>query len=111
MNRYRGRGVGIEHDCGPLEPGRDFREQLKPLASQRGFEVGEAGSVPARLVEPRDNALADGVGHVRKDDRDGPRLPLDVNGRRGPDYQDDVGLQADQLLRERSYPIDVTTEP
>ena len=29
-------GVRIEHDCGPLEPGRDLREQLQPLASQRG---------------------------------------------------------------------------
>ena len=26
-----------EHHYGPLEPGRDLREQLKPLASQRGF--------------------------------------------------------------------------
>jgi hypothetical protein len=26
-------------------------------------------------------------------------------------YQDDVGLQADQLRRERSHPIDVTAAP
>jgi hypothetical protein len=32
--------VGIEHDCGPLEPRRNLREQLKPLASQRGFSTG-----------------------------------------------------------------------
>jgi hypothetical protein len=31
------RGVGIEHDRGPLEPRRDLREQLKSFASQRGF--------------------------------------------------------------------------
>jgi hypothetical protein len=36
----------IEHDCGSLEPRRDLREQFKPLASQRGFQVGEAGDVP-----------------------------------------------------------------
>jgi hypothetical protein len=47
----RGR-VGVEHDCGPFEPGRDLRKQLKPLASQRRLEVGEAGDVPARPVEP-----------------------------------------------------------
>jgi hypothetical protein len=48
---YRhGSGVRIEHDCGALEPGRDLREQLKPLACQRGFEGGEAGDVPTRAV-------------------------------------------------------------
>jgi hypothetical protein len=50
-----GAAFGIEYDCGPLEPGSDLREQLKPLASQRGFEEGEAGDVPARAVEPRDD--------------------------------------------------------
>jgi hypothetical protein len=30
-------------------------------------------------------------------------LLLDGNGRRGRACQDDVGLQADQLLRQRSY--------
>ena len=59
------------------------------------FEDGEAGDVPTRLVEPRDEAAGDGVGHVRKDDRDRPRLPLDGNGRRRPGCHDDVGLQAD----------------
>src|SRR6516165_4044789 len=109
MRRYG--GVGIEHDGGPLEAGRDLREQLKPLASQRGFHVGEAGSVPARLVEPRDDAAGDGIARARKDDRDRPRLPLEGNGRRGRVCHYDVGLQADQLLRERSYPIDVIAAP
>ena len=55
MNRYGGE-VSIEHDRGPLEAGRDLREQLKPLASQRGFQGAEAGDVPARLIKPRDDA-------------------------------------------------------
>jgi len=38
--------VGIEHESSPLEAGRDLREQLKPLASQRGFKGAEAGDVP-----------------------------------------------------------------
>src|SRR5262249_49224521 len=33
------------------------------------------------------------------------------SGRRAPVCQDDVGSQADQLLRECSYPIDVITAP
>src|SRR5262249_654839 len=64
-----------------------------------------------RAVEPRDEAAADGIGHVRHDDRDRPRLPVDGNGPRGPGCHDDVGSQADQLLRERSYPIDITAAP
>src|SRR6516165_5608452 len=109
MRRYG--GVGIEHDRGPLEAGRDLREQLKPLASQRGFVVGETSGVPTRAGEPRNDAAGDGVGRARKDDRDRPRLPLDGSGRQGRAYQDDVRLQADQFLRERSYAIDVTTAP
>src|SRR6516225_2117515 len=36
---------------------------------------------------------------------------VDGNGRSGPDCQNDVGLQADQLPRKRSYPIDVIAAP
>jgi len=89
-----GRAGGIERS-GRLEAGPDLREQLKPLASQRGFEVGEAGDVPARTVKPRDDATGDGVGNTQKDDRDRSCLPLDGNGRRGRGHcHDDFGLQA-----------------
>src|SRR5262249_37192389 len=109
-NRY-GVEVRIEHDGGPLEPRRDLREQLKPLASQRGFQEGEAGGVPPWAVEPLDDAAGDGVDYAPKDDRDRPRLPLEGNCRRRPIRQDDVGLEADHLPRERSYPIDVPAAP
>jgi hypothetical protein len=36
---------------------------------------------------------------------------LDGSGRHGPACQDDVGLQADQLPRERWCPIGVIAEP
>jgi hypothetical protein len=42
---------------------------------------GEAGDVPTRAVEPRDEAAGDGVAHAHKDDRDRPRLPLEGNAR------------------------------
>src|SRR5215471_1462359 len=45
------------------------------------------------------------------DDRDRPRLTLEGNGRRGRVCHDDIGLQADQLLRERSYSTDVIAGP
>src|SRR5215471_8096850 len=35
-------------------------------------------------------------------------MPLAGNSRHGPACEDDVGAQADQLLRERSCPIDVS---
>src|ERR1700730_1027886 len=106
-SRYGGR-VWIEHYFGPLEPRRDLQEELKVLAVQRGIaEVCEAGDVPSRAVEPRNDALGDRVGHARNDDRNRPRLSLEGNGRGGPGWHDDVGLQADQLLGDRSYLIDV----
>jgi hypothetical protein len=62
-------------------------------------------------VEPLDEAAGDWMGHGHKDDRDRPRLPLDGDRRLGRACQDDVGLQADQPLRERSPPIYVTAGP
>jgi hypothetical protein len=44
--------------CGPLEPRRDLREQLKPLAPQRAFQSAEAGDISTWAVEPRDEAAA-----------------------------------------------------
>jgi len=53
----------------------------------------------------------DGIAHLHKYDRYCPRLPLEGNGRRGRACQDDVGLQTDQLVRERSHPIGVNARP
>ena len=55
--------------------------------------------------------LATGSPPFHRDDRDRPRLPLEGNGHPGRVCQDDVGLQADQLLHERSCPIDVIAGP
>ena len=49
---------GLNMNAARLRPGADLREQLKPLASQRGFLKGEAGDVPTRAVEPRDGEAA-----------------------------------------------------
>jgi len=66
---------------------------------------------PTRAVDPCDNTAGDGIARVRNDDRDRPRLPLEGSGRRDRVCQDDVGLRADQLPRERSHSIAVTTDP
>jgi hypothetical protein len=71
----------------------------------------EAGNVPTRAVEPRDDAAGDGIARGHQDDRDRLRLRLDDSRRQGPDCYDDVGLQADQLLRARPCTIDVRAGP
>src|SRR5262249_26620335 len=43
----------------------------------QGLQDAEAGDVPTRSVELRDDAAGDGVTPGHKDDRDRPRLPLE----------------------------------
>ena len=71
----------------------------------------EAGRVAARPGEARHKAELDRVSTNAEGDRDRPRLPLEGKDRRGRGCADDIGLQADQLLRERSHPIDVCAVP
>ena len=66
---------------------------------------------PAVRSSCSNEAAGDRVAQAHKDDRDRPRLALDGSGRRGPACQDDVGLQAEQLPRERWYPIGVIAAP
>ena len=55
-----------------------------------------------RAVEPRDDPVGHRLAHVRKDDGDRPRLPLDRSGRRGRAGQDDVGFQLRPADRRRA---------
>ena len=73
--------------------------------------TGATYELQYHLLNDFEPVVSDGVAHARKDDRDRAPLPLEGNGRRGRDCQDDVRLQADQLLGERSYPIVVTAAP
>ena len=72
----------------PIEASRVAKPVTFPLGrSSRGTMPVATGSItPAKTI-----------GIVR----------VEGSGLRGPACQDDVGLQADQLLRGRSYPIDV----
>src|SRR6516165_7223332 len=49
----------IEHDRGSLEPGREVREQLKPLASQRGFQLLRARSYSIDVIADPTNVDPD----------------------------------------------------
>src|SRR6516165_7794899 len=70
---------------------RSMVETISRSASSAspGFVESEAGDVPTRMVEPRDDAAGDRVTHAREDDRDGPRLPLKGRGRCGHACQDE----------------------
>src|SRR6516162_5507330 len=100
-------GAAAIYHFGALPPTRPRRAHRIPPP----FVPWPRHSSDADAPPRRDDAAADGFAHVRKDDRDRPRLPLDGNGRRGRVCHDDVGSQADQLLGERSYPIDVVAPP
>ena len=72
----------------PFAGAQERRHSRRSLGSSRA-------TMPAR----------DGAAPGRKGDRNRPRLPLQGNGCRSPVCQDDVGLQADQLLRQSPYPM------
>jgi hypothetical protein len=91
-----------------LSPGAISESSSSHLPPSEGSYAPKPVIFPPGWLRCCDDAAGDGIGHIRKDDRDRPRLPLEGNGRRGPACQDDVGLQPYQLLRVRSYPIDVT---
>src|SRR5215831_2349864 len=94
-----------------LSPGAISESSSSHLPASEASKAAKPVMFPPGWLSRGDDATGDGVGSRHKDDRDRPRLPLDGSGRRGRACQDDVGLQADQLLRERSYPIGVTAGP
>ena len=94
-----------------LSPGAISESSSSHLPPSEGSYAPKPVIFPPGWLRCCDDAAGDGIGHIRKDDRDRPRLPLEGNGRRGPACHDDVGMQADQLLRERSYPIAVIAGP
>ena len=89
----------------PLDAGRDLREQFEPLAPQRRFHMDEAGKVPSRALQARNEARADRVGNNRKYNRDRPRLPLECSGRWSSVREDYVGLQIEQLFRKHPHQV------
>ena len=89
-----------------LSPGAISESNSSHLPPRLGVpKKTEAGEVSTRAVQLRDDAAGDRVEAGHKDDRDRPRFPVEGSSRRGPACQDNVGLQADQLVRERSHPI------
>src|ERR1700727_58650 len=66
--------IGIEHDGCALDGGRELREQFQPLAPGCRWQVAEAGDIPSRAGQARNEPGADRVAHEHKHNRDCPRL-------------------------------------
>src|SRR6516165_4955301 len=102
---------GLNIIAARFRPGAISESSSSHLPPSEAPKLAKPVMFPPGRSRPQDDAAGDGVAHIRKDDRDSPRLPLDGNGRRGAVCYDDVGLRPDQLLRERSYPIGVNAAP
>jgi hypothetical protein len=85
---------------------------IRPKNSQRDYETCNLRASRSRFPGLCEGAIR---ARRRRDRQRSQRRPgssvSPAGGQRGPGCHDDVGLQADQLLRERSDPIDVTAGP
>src|SRR4029077_16623813 len=61
-------------ECYPPHFGRNLLENLQPFPTQLRFEIVEARNVSARMRQARNEAASNGIGHERKDTRNGLRL-------------------------------------
>jgi hypothetical protein len=64
----------IEQGSGPRDARRNLLEQLQPLAAHRGFKIDESGDVATRSLQARDEAAADRIDKVPKNDGDDARF-------------------------------------
>ena len=81
------------------------------LPAKCPFHVDEAGDIPARTGQARNEASADRVGDARKYDRDRPRRLLKRGGRRSRGCEDHIRLEINQLFREHPQPVNVAAGP
>ena len=96
-------GVGQQSDA--RQARRDLLEQRQPLADDAGLERQETREIAAGPRQAGDEARADRVGDDDEHDRDRAGLALQCRGDRRRMGEDHVGLQGDQLFRERRQPI------
>jgi hypothetical protein len=94
-----------------LTPGAILVRNSSHFARYCPFQVDEAGDIPARAGQARNETIADRIGDAQKYDRDRPRLPLKCGDHRSRVREDHIGLQADQFLREHPYPVRVPGRP
>ena len=69
----RDRITGGDHDDDTRDARRHILEQPQPLPGEGEFEIAEAGNIPGRPSEARDNPLSKRIGHCHEYDRYGLR--------------------------------------
>src|SRR6516164_2203867 len=102
---------GLNINAARFRPGAISVSSSSHLPPSVGSRKAKPVMFPPGWLTRATRPLRTGSPTAAKTDRDRPRLPLEGNGRRGRLCQDDVRLQADQLVRERPYPIDVIAAP
>jgi hypothetical protein len=103
--------VGIEHDPGTSDAGRDLLEETEPLATHGGLGVCEPGDVAAWARQSGDETGAHWVANDRKHNRDGTGRSVQCCRHRRGRAEDNVGLRSDQLRREITRPLDIRICP
>src|SRR6516165_2368720 len=106
-----GRCLRIEQERNAREGRGNLRQQLHPLSSHRGLEIGESGDVTARMREARDESLADRVRY--RDEYDWNAAGLTHKGCHdgtGACY-DKLTSQLDQLFGELPYKDRIVGSP
>src|SRR5712691_3900479 len=96
--------LGIAHQRDARKAGHDLLEHRQPLAGDARLERQQAGEIAARPRQAHDEALADGVGDVHEHDRDAAALALQGGNDRRRLCDDHVGLQGEELFRQRLKP-------
>src|SRR5271170_6851189 len=101
----------IVHYSYPRNPRVDLLEQLKPFASDRRIEIGEARNIPTGLCEALYKPLRDRLCDVHKNDRNGAGLLFQRGGRWGGTSDQRVRPQLHQLLCEGLDTLDISARP
>jgi len=72
----KGGCLGVGHESGAPEAGRDLLEHREPFPGDAGFVLRDASNITARPRQTRNKARADRVGDDGKYDRNRSALPL-----------------------------------
>src|SRR5215208_6343967 len=93
----RDRITGGDHDDDTRDARRHILEQPQPLPGEGEFEIAEAGNIPGRPSEARDDPLSKRIGHGHEYDRYGLRQPLQRQQRAAWASEDDIRLHLHNL--------------
>src|SRR5262245_34594561 len=106
-----GMGVRIEDGCSACKSRYQLLEQLQPLATHRGLEIGEPGYVAAGMREACSEACANWVSDLQEHDRNAAGFLPQRRCRRRALAHDDVRHQPAQLFGMGAHPVGITTTP